>query len=71
MRVIEIQIKDFNGPIIFNNINDALEEICNWLDPDMLGNKISDDTCIGSQIILTIKEMTEEQFENLPEFEGF
>ena len=71
MRVIKLQIKGFSGPMIFNHIDHALEEICNWLSNDDLTNSISKDTCVGDQMVLTIGEMTEEELENLPEFEGF
>lgn len=58
MDVFYVQPKDFAG-CSFDNLEEALEEIKMHLQDGVKNVKI------------TVKEMTPEEYENLPEFEGY
>lgn len=62
MRVYELDLDFILGSITFDNVDDLLDEIKLHLeDAEKEGHLMS----IG------IREMTEEEFENIPEFEGY
>lgn len=71
MRIVKLQLEGFNGPLILNTAEEVLEEVKIWLSAGNLKNTISKDTCIDDEMTLTIGEMSDEEFKNLPEFQGF
>lgn len=62
MKVYELNLDFMLGSITFDNVDDLLDEIKFHLeDAEVEGHLLS----------IYIKEMTEEEFENIPEFEGY
>jgi hypothetical protein len=62
IKVFELKVKSewMNGSIIFNSLDDAME---------CLKTDLEDET--EASIKLKVLEMTEEQYNALPEFEGW
>lgn len=61
MKTYKVKVTDCGGPVVWDDIEAVINEIRTHLT----------EGTIGQEIIITIDEMDEEEFNSLPEFEGF
>jgi hypothetical protein len=62
--VYAVQAYKGSTSMILTNVNDAVEEVRNILD-------CGDDDCIGDTISITVRQMTQEDIDKLPEHDGY
>lgn len=60
MRVYKLKLTDYNGPCVYDNIKELVEEL------ELLLNE--DSNC---EITITSTEMSKEKLDSLPAFEGY
>lgn len=62
MRVYKVSYESLGSNIVYEDYNDAIEEIKSHLESGMES---------GDSIYLIVDEMEKEQYEDIPEFKGF
>lgn len=61
MKVFKTQLWDFGGPCVVHEMESVLDEIRRVL-PEM---------SVGDSFTITVEEMDEKEYKNLPEFLGY
>ena len=61
MKVYEVHLLGYHGPCVHNKLDQALTEI----------EELLKEGTNGTQISIAIPDMTEEQYNNLSEFQGY
>ena len=68
--VVKLQLAGFNGPCVFTDIEDVLDEIRILLtSDDKVGGTIEMER--GEEVVLKIDTMALQEINDLPEFQGY